>query len=367
MGLKFRRPKLHKFEIERRHAPGTAPGTLSVDPEARPTTISVIAYSPDAFIEEKIEDASRIEELRAEFPVIWVDIAGLADHDKLVAVARIFGLHGLALEDVVHTHQRSKAEDYGDHLFVVARMIKLHPEHHEVETEQLSVFVGESFVVTFQEEIGDCFDPIREMLRHGRGKLRGLKADYLAYSLVDAVIDGYFPVLEHIGEELEELEDETLHKPDTTTIADINHVKRSLVTIRRAVWPLREVVNVLLRDPTDIFGEETRLHMRDCYDHAVGIIDLVESYREVSSGLIDMYLSSVSNRMNEIMKVLTMIATIFIPITFIAGIYGMNFDTEASPYNMPELGLKYGYLFFWGAILLVSVLMVAFFKRKKWL
>ena len=359
--------KLHKYDTERRHAAGTAPGTIVIDPEAPNPVVTVLAYGSGSFHEHKIEDVGEIQEHLGEWPVTWVNVDGLGDEKTIRDIGEIFGLHGLALEDVVHTHQRPKAEFYEDHFFIVARMAEFDFAAGELNNEQISIFLGKNYVLTFQENPGDCFDPVRDRIRKSKGRMRDYGADHLAYALLDAVIDAYFPILEDMGDHLEDLETETLTKADARTVSAINDVKQALITLRRSAWPLRELSNTLIRDTSDLITPETRIYLRDCYDHAVGIIELIESYREVCSGLMDMYLSSVSNKMNEIMKVLTMIATIFIPITFFAGIYGMNFNTDKSPLNMPELNWYMGYPFFWAVTLAVSIFMLLFFRRKKWL
>jgi magnesium transporter len=237
-----------------------------------------------------------------------------------------------------------------------------------LEAEQLSLFLGDRFVVTFQEgKPGDSLEPVRKRLRESAGKLRTLGADYLAYALIDAVIDGYFPVLEEYGERLETLEDEILDKPGAGTIARLHGIKRDLLEVRRAVWPLREALAALDRDPGELVTAETRVFLRDCYDHVVRVMDLVETYRELCADLMDVYLSSVSNRLNEVMRVLTVFSAIFIPLTFIAGVYGMNFHTDASPWNMPELAWKWGYPFCLGLMLATAGGLLVFFARKGWL
>src|SRR4030095_7850244 len=236
-----------------------------------------------------------------------------------------------------------------------------------LDTEQLSIFLGRNYVLTFQEHPGDCFDTVRDRISKAGGRIRNCGPDYLAYALIDAFIDDYFPVLEKYGERLEELEDEVITRADTQVIAQIHQVKRDLLVLRRAIWPLREAVNSLVRDPTPLISEETRIYLRDCYDHAVQLIDLLENYREIASSLVEVYLSSVSNRLNEIMKVLTIFTVVFIPLNFIASIYGMNFNTESSPWNMPELNWRYGYPFTLGLMAAVALSMLIFFRKKKWI
>lgn len=349
----------------RRTPPGTAPGTLAPDPSATPTQVEIVAYGPGGFEEYRDPDLDCIARLRRQYPVVWVNVDGLRDVKFIEQLGNLFGLHALALEDVLHVHQRAKVEHYPNNVYVVARMLN---PLAKLETEQLSLFLGDGWVVSFQEVPGDCLDSVRERVRSGRGRIRELGPDYLAYSILDAVIDAFFPLLEQIGEQLDHLEDQVLTNADlNTNIADIHGIKNDLLLLRRAIWPQREAINTLVRDPSPLVKDETRLFLRDCYDHTVQIIDLLEMYREVSSGLMDLYVSAVSNRMNEVMKVLTIIATVFIPLTFIVGIYGMNFDPNSSPWNMPELRWYYGYPLLWVVMLVVTVAMVVFFRKQGWL
>jgi magnesium transporter len=323
----------------------------------------VVAYHGDDFIEKQLAAPEEVVELLDSWPVTWLNVAGLGDADLLAGLGRIFGLHPLALEDVSNLHQRAKAEQYGEQLFIVARMAE---RAATLETEQLSIFVGKNFVLTFLEDPGDCFESVRTRLRGG-GRLRESGPGYLAYSLLDSVIDAYFPVVESYAERLDRLEDRVVARPNRRAIAEIHAAKHDLRTLRRIVWPLREAVNSLVRDPSPLVDDDTRVHLRDCYDHLVQIIDLVETYRELGSDLTDLYLSSLSNRMNEVMKVLTVIATIFMPLSFITGLYGMNFHTERSGWNMPELDWPYGYPFALSLMALVALGMLGYFRRKGWL
>ncbi|MBX7075527.1 MAG: magnesium/cobalt transporter CorA [Pirellulales bacterium] len=359
-----RRAKRGKLYFARRTAPGAPPGTLKANPNSPRPVLKVIAYGNQQFVERELRDPEELKQILGHYPVGWLNVDGLGDENVIARIGQVFGLHLLALEDVMNTHQRAKVEDYGDYLFVTARMVN-HGQH--VETEQLSMFLGRNFVITFQEFPGDSFDPVRERLRNARGMLHASGPDYLAYALLDSVIDAFFPALEHYGEMLDELEAEVLTAPNLHSVSRIHEIKNELILLRRAIWPQREAINTLLRDPHDIVSNETRLHLRDCYDHTVQIIDLVEVYREIASGLTDLFVSSASNRMNEVMKVLTIIATIFIPLTFITSIYGMNFNTDASPWNMPELNMPLGYVGVWVVMVAVSVGMLYFFWRKGWL
>ncbi|HJL15995.1 MAG TPA: magnesium/cobalt transporter CorA [Sandaracinaceae bacterium LLY-WYZ-13_1] len=349
------------------HGPvGAPPGSLTVQEDAQPTRASVIAYDESEITEHVVEKLDDVGGALERWRVTWLDVVGLADLDTVRGTGRLFDLHPLALEDVVHPHQRAKVEDYPSGVFLVLRMPSV-DDDDGLELEQVSVFFGESYVVTFQEHEGDCFEPIRNRLRQRRGRLRKNGADYLAYALLDAVIDAYFPAVEAYGERLEDLEDRILEDPREKHVSELHAVKRDLAGIRRAVWPLREAVNLMLRDENPLLTADTRLYLRDAYDHTIQLVELVESHREIASGLLDVYLSSVSNRMNEVMKVLTIIATIFIPLSFVAGLYGMNFDPQASPYNMPELGWRYGYPAALGVMLSIALGMLWFFRRKRWL
>ncbi len=357
--------KLRRFPRFRRPAPpGATPGTVLPHPGAAPTTIRVMAYGPGGVLEREIADPAELAALPAGHAVIWVDVAGLADAARLQEIGRIYGIHSLALEDIVNSHQRPKVEEYDTHDFVVARMAPLPDEE---ETDQLGLVLGEGFVVTFQERPGDCFDPVRDRIRHGRGRIRELGADYLAYTLLDVTIDAYFPLMESYGDRLEELEDETILSPTPALVTRLYEIRRRLTGMRRAVWPLRETAGALLRDTSPRIRHETRVYLRDCYDHTVQIIDLLEVYREMASGLTDVYLTSVSNRMNEIMKVLTIISTVFIPLTFLAGVYGMNFNTAKSPLNMPELEWYWGYPAVMAFMALIALGELWLFWRWGWL
>ena len=326
--------------------------------------MEVAGYGPDGV--ELLETAGLedIERLAAAYPFVWVNIEGLEQIDLIRAVGTRFGLHDLALEDVVHTHQRPKSEAYDDHHFLIVRMPVADDFPH---TEQVSLFVGPAFVICFQERPGDCFDPVRARLRDPKSRLRQNGPDFLAYALIDSVIDSYFPVLERMGDDLEDIESAALDESGGDIMGRIHHAKRDVIELRRAIWPHREMVNTLLRDDSPFFADRTRLYFRDCYDHVAQLMDVVEIDREFVSDLYDVHLSRVNLRMNEIMKVLTIIATIFMPLGFIASLYGMNFDAGISPWNMPELKWRYGYPFALGLMALVGGGLVAYMLRLGWL
>jgi magnesium transporter len=354
-------PRLPTF---RRRAPvGTAPGTLISHPDAAPSVIRVVGYGPDAFEELEVVAAVELAALRGRWPVLWVDVEGVGDAESIAAIGDVFGLHRLALEDVMNVHQRPKVEEYADYLFGVTRMASL---GERVDTEQVSLFMGEGWVLTFQERPGDCWDLVRERLRLGRGRMRSQGPDFLFYALFDAVVDHFYPILEEFGVRMELLEEEVIEAPRKELVGIIHAARRDLIALRHMMWPMRDAVGQLYRDPSHLVTDDTRLYLRDSYDHTIQVIDLLENYREMASALMEVYLSSVNQRMNEVMKVLTIIATIFIPLTFIAGVYGMNFDPDASPWNMPELGWYWGYPAVMLFMLTIALGLLGFFKRKGW-
>lgn len=366
--------------------PGTPPETLVADPAAPKPRVSVIAYAGTDH--EEVEDATieDVKRLRERFTRVWVNVDGLGDADTVRAIGELFRLHKLALEDVLSTRQRPKVDEYEDHVFMVLREPMLEGrrrlgEHNPAQavgrpegasgsprfdTDQIGLFLGRDFVVTFQEYRGDCLNPVRQRIRAARGRVASAGPDFLVYSMVDAVVDAYFPVLEVFGENLEDLESDAVECPSADTVHTIHAIKRELLVIRRTLWPMREAVSLLLRDETPLVSAETRMYLRDAYDHLVQLIDIVENERELGSDLMDIYLSSQSHRLNEVMKVLTIIATIFMPLSFIAGVYGMNFDTT-HPANMPELHWKYGYAFAWALMIGTALVLVVYFWRKGWI
>jgi magnesium transporter len=325
--------------------PGAAPGTLLIGDGDRPE-IYLVDYNEDHVHEHKLGsiDDARKYLIDDQATVTWIDVRGIDHRATFERLGEIFNLHPLALEDVVNAPQRPKSDEYPTQQLLITRMANV-DEKGDLQTEQLAILFGKGFVLTVQEEPRmDCLDPVRARIRSGRGSIRRLGADYLAYALFDAVIDGFYPVLESYGERLEELElmVSDLNRP-TTTSTEIFQMKRDLLTLRRAIWPQRDLLSSLLRDHSPHISADTRVYLRDTYDHAVQIIDMVETFREIASGLMDLFMTGVSHRLNEVMKVLTVLSTIFLPMTFIAGVYGMNFDTEVSPVNMPELKWWLGY------------------------
>ncbi|MGB6167368.1 MAG: magnesium/cobalt transporter CorA [Geitlerinemataceae cyanobacterium] len=347
--------------------PGSIPGTLRIESDAKPSQIVLIDYS--ATQAEKFQYLTPevcAEHLDTE-SVSWFDVSGFGSEEILKKLGDVFNLHPLLLEDVVNVPQRPKVEDYHDQLVILVQMALIKPKGRGFWLEQVSFIVGKHYVLTVQEEPDiDCFDPVRDRIYQNKGVIRNRGTDYLVYTLWDAVIDGYFPILEAYGDRLEALEHEVVRSASDRTLSKIYQIKRELLALRRVIWPQREAMNRLLRDGNPLIGEDVRVYLRDCYDHTIQILDMVETYRELASSLMDVYLSVLSNKMNEIMKLLAIISTIFIPLTFIAGIYGMNFNTEVSPWNMPELNASWGYPVCLGVMLTISMSLVYFFWRRGW-
>ncbi len=352
--------KRRRWLLRRYAPPGSAPGAFEVATDAHPSRIHAFTYDAARLEEHDPPDADRAAALVGENHVTWIDVYGLADEAVLRRFAERLQLHRLALADVANTGQRPKVEDYGDVLFCVVRMGLLEPDG-STHWEQISVFLGRHFVLTFQERPGDCLEPLRARLRQGRSNVRASGPDYLTAMVIDAVVDGYFPLLERFGDELEELEAAVIRSPTRDAISDIFRIKRELMTLRRAVWPLRDTLGQLVRDRHALIEPEVVPYLRDTTDHVHQVVDVVETYRELAGSLIDVYLSSVGNRTNDVMRVLTVIATIFIPLTFLAGVYGMNFD------RMPELHWSFGYAAFWGVAGAVTATLLLLFARLGWL
>ncbi len=338
----------------------TSPGSLIHigDRIAEEPRIRLIEYGPQRVEEREFKTVSDCLAARQAVGVSWINLDGLHEVGFVEQLGQAFGLHALTLEDILHTGQRPKIEEFDDYIFIVLRVLGY---KEELEDEQISLILGKGFVLSFQERHGDVFEPVRERIRHGKGRIRNRQSDYLAYALVDAIVDNYFLVLERLGEQIEALSDNLVEDPRQSLIEQIHDVRTQMLGLRRSVWPLREVLSRLARMESKLFEDDTEIFIRDVYDHTIQVIDVIETYREMSSGLIDLYLSSASNKMNEVMKVLTVMASIFIPLTFIAGIYGMNFE------YMPELHVEWGYFFALFLMALVGVGMLFYFKRKKWL
>jgi magnesium transporter len=342
---------------------GLSPGTLIHVGRARTerARIRVIDYAENKLEEKELATIEECFPYRDKPTVTWINVDGVHQIEIIEKIGKHFGLHPLILEDIVNTHQRPKCDDYDDHLFIVLKMLGYDEARGEVSSEQVSLVLGKNYVISFQETEGDVFDPVRERIRGGKGRIRKMGADYLAYALIDAIVDHYFIILEKLGERIETLEEEMVTDPDVDTLTRTHKLKRQMLVLRKCVWPLREVVSRLERGESTLIRKPTHVFLRDVYDHTIQVIDTIETDRDMLSGLLDLYLSTVSNKMNAVMKVLTIIATIFIPLTFIAGIYGMNFEF------MPELHWHWGYPIALLIMLAVGVIMLLFFRKRKWL
>lgn len=341
---------------------GLPPGTPVYigDKGAEHVGISVIDYDEVHVQEKKLTAVEESFPFKESPTVTWLNIDGIHQPEIIESIGKHFGVHSLIIEDIVHTGQRPKMEDLEDRLFVVLEMLYYNEAMNEVESEQISIILGPRFVISFQERKGDVFNPLRERIKNGKGRIRKKGPDYLAYCLMDAIIDHYFIVLEKLGEKIEGLQEALIANPTPETLQAIQGLKREMVFLRKSVWPLREVISVLERGESALISDSTGIYLRDVYDHTIQVIDTVETFRDLLSGMLDIYLSSISNRMNEVMKVLTIIATVFIPLTFIAGIYGMNFK------YMPELEWRWGYFGVWLFMAGIVSGMVIYFKKKRW-
>ncbi|MBN1367321.1 MAG: magnesium/cobalt transporter CorA [Dehalococcoidales bacterium] len=342
---------------------GMPPGTLVYvgEQKAEKVKISIIDYNETQFEEREVKIIEESFPFKDKPTVTWINIDGLHEVENIEKLGSHFGFHPLLMEDILNTDQRPKMEDYGDHIFIVLKMLRPGKNKDEIEAEQVSLIYGPNFVISFQEREGDVFNSVRDRIRKSKGRIRKVGADYLAYTLLDAIVDNYFVILEDIGEKIEDTEQRLTTNPSTETLQYIRSLKNEMIFLRKSIWPLRELVNGLERCESKLISESTCIYLRDVYDHTIQIIDTVESYRDMISGMVDIYLSSVSNKMNEVMKVLTIFASIFIPLTFIAGIYGMNFEF------MPELKWPWGYFALLGFMASVGISLVVYFKRKKWL
>jgi magnesium transporter len=344
---------------KRYHPPGTPPGTLSRHGAGGETCIRLLEYGADQFNEILSPSVDQCQAALGNTLVDWLDVTGVYDPATINQLGEIFGLHPLALEDILNSGQRPKIDFHEQYAFLILNLPRL--VGVEIVLEQVSLFVGDGHLLSFCSGDGTAFEPVRERLRKSFGRIRARGVDYLLYTLVDIVIDSAYPLLEDLGEQIEDLEEQVLENPDKRILNTLHQLKRDLLLLRRALWPQREVVSRLIQHDADLVNETMRPYFSDCYDHAVQVIDLIETYREMLSGMLDIYLSSVSNRMNDIMRVLTIVGTIFIPLTFIVGVYGMNFE------NMPELKWENGYYGVWGIMIVLALGMLAAFKWRKWL
>ena len=354
---------MSRYVKDRTHKVGRPPGEVVFVGEDKqtPVHLSVTDYDKSHFEEHPLKQVEDTFPFRDATTISWINVDGVHDTPLVKQIGEHFDIHPLILEDIVNTGQRPKIEEYEDTLFIIAKMLYLADDEETLRSEQVSLLVGPQYVLSFVEDPDDVFNPVRERLRRGKGRIRQRDADYLAYALLDVIVDHYFIVLESIGERLEQLEEEVLDEPTPLTQHKINEVRRELIVVRRAVWPLREMLSLLSRSESSLVSAETRPYYRDAYDHAVQVIDIVESLREVAGSLIDLYMSNLSHQLNEVMRVLTIIGTIFIPLTFIAGIYGMNFE------YMPELHAPYAYPVALLGMLLLAVSLIFYFRRKGWL
>jgi len=354
-------PKLVK---KRSKKSGLPPGTLIHigDKRTEKVKITLINYDEAQYQEREIKKIEECFPFEIKPTITWLNINGIHDVEIMEKIGEQVGLHPLLLEDIMNTDQRPKIEDFGDFIFITLKMLYCcNEKKNEIEVEQVSLILGLNFVISFQEREGDVFNSIRERIKKGKGKMRKSGADYLAYTLIDAIVDNYFIILEGTGEKIEEMEEKLITNPTPNTLQGIHNLKRDMIFLRKSVWPLREVISGLERTESSLIKESTGIYLRDVYDHSIQVIDTIETFRDMISGMLDIYLSSISNKMNEVMKVLTIIATIFIPLTFIVGIYGMNFE------YIPELKLHWGYFAVLFIMAVVSIIMIIYFRKKKWL
>lgn len=342
---------------------GLPPGTLIHigEKKTEEVRIRIIDYDETHFYEKEVKTIEECLPFKDRPTVTWIDIAGIHQPEVIEKIGSHFGLHPLTAEDILNTDQRPKMEDFGGYLYIVLKILFYDEKKSEIASEQISVVLGQNFVLSFQEIDVDIFDPLRERIRGAKGHIRKMGADYLTYSLLDTIVDNYFVILEGLGEDIESLEERLIAHPTRQTLQTLHNLKREMIFLRKAVWPLREVISGLERGESTLIKDSTRIYLRDVYDHTIQVIDSIETSRDMLSGMLDIYLSSISNRLNEVMKVLTIIATIFMPLTFIAGVYGMNFK------YMPELEWKWGYFTIWAVMVAIGVSMLIYFRRKKWL
>ena len=361
--IAFHLPKFNRSRRKASRKAGLPPGTLVHVGEKREeeVKITVIDYDETTYQEKEVESVADCYTFKDTETVSWINVSGIHNTEIVQKMGDVFKLHPLVLEDILHTGQRPKIEEYEGYLFIVLKMLFRDKEKKDIISEQVSIVLTPHVVLSFQETEGDVFNLIRERIKEAKGRIRKMKTDYLAYSLIDAVVDHYFVVLEQLGERIEFLEEDLISDPHPATLRAIHGLKNELIYLRKSVWPLREVVSNLERGESPLIRKATRVFLRDVYDHTIRVIDTVETFRDLVSGMLDIYLSSTSNKMNEVMKVLTIIATIFIPLGFVAGLYGMNFD------NMPELHWRWGYFFALGFMFIAALGMLAYFKRKGWL
>lgn len=365
--------KTHRSKKIRHSPPGTAPGAIVIPSDALKLKINSFCYNEKEYTEKELVSVPEIRDQLSAFPsnFHWFDIKGFGDKAFLEQLADCFGIHRLQMEDVVNVYQRPKAEEFKDHLFFISRVIS---EKQEIlQNDQLSIFLGNNFVITIQESYEDILEPIRDRIRQGKGNMRRSGSDYLAYSLMDIAIDNIYPILERIGDRLDDLQDILISNATRDTLNKVMETKRDLILLRRTIWSERDKMNDILRTSFTGISDSVKVYFRDSYDHCIQLLDLIESYKEVTASLMDIYHSSISFKLNQVMKVLTIISTIFIPLTFVVGLYGMNFsrvDPETGkffPMNMPELYSPHGYIIVCGVMLLIVLVQIIFFFKKGWL
>jgi magnesium transporter len=348
-----------------RHAQkaGTSPGTLIHigEKKTQVTSITLIDFDETHLHERRLENIAEALPLKALATVTWININGLHEVKLIEQTGANFNIHPLTLEDILNTGQRPKIEEFEDTLFIVLKMLNYDKTTEKILAEQFSLILGSNYLITFQEAAGDVFDIVRQRIGQPKTRIRKSGCDYLAYALIDAIVDHYFIILESLGDKIEDLEREILDEPGRQTLESLHGLKQEMIYMRKQIWPIREIINSLLKGESSLIKEQTHVYLKDVYDHTIHVVDTIESYRDILGSLLDIYLSTISNKMNEIMKVLTIIATIFIPITFVAGIYGMNFKF------MPELEWRWGYLMFWSIIIAIIAIMIGYFKNKQWL
>lgn len=358
-----RMPLLQRHRKRRIAAPGSSPGTLNPSPSAASSEATYLDCDSGSAEPQHFDSLTDIPEAVLHSEFLWIDVQGLADTKLVEQIGERYKLHPLVIADIINTGQRPKADVFEAYTVIILR----EPcQGFPFESEQIAIVVGQDFLLTFQERLGDIFNPVRSRMAKGSRRMKDHGAPYIAYALLDAIVDAYFPLLEVYGDKIEALELKVMASPEPEQISEIHMLKRELLEIRRALWSQREAINVLLREESDLVTDGLMVYLKDCADHSFQLLDIIEVYREIAHGLVELHLSSVSNRMNEIMKVLTIVATIFIPMTFIVGLYGMNFD-RASAFNMPELGWKYGYPYALSLMVLSTAGMLSYFWRKGWI
>ncbi len=355
-------PSLHKPR------PGSSPGMLTVSPLSHPSQIFVIAYGPEGYVEHACQDVDEINQFLGAWPVVWVNVIGLGSIDVIEKIGTLFSLERLLLEDVLDTSHRPKVEYYEHYVFTI---IKSGLHQDQLDFEQISLFLKKNVVIVFEEKPGRSFSQVRERIRRGTGKIRLAGTDYLYYALLDEVIDKYFPILDKLNQQLSLIEDEIMtnnqNVRDKDTIHHIHHAKSDLLLLHKTIWPLSDIVNMIMREETSLITKPTRNFLRDCYDHSIQANELTQFYRDTASGLLNTFLAYEGHKTNEIVKVLTLISAVFIPLNFIASIYGMNFDPKGSPFNMPELEWEYGYPFALSVMFSIALYMLLFFRKRGWI